>query len=162
MFRLAALWSVFVAAVILLLVLREERLAAEGRVPLGRLRRFWFRRERRRFPRYRVDWAVRYERAGSEEKPSLPAQARDLSQGGAGLLVQERLEVGTQITVSFPLPGGGEPLILRGRVVRVKELPAGTGTPSGQRSFFVGIQFEGLDLKVAEQVGKALGHDGSH
>ncbi|MBI3322612.1 MAG: hypothetical protein HYZ94_02910, partial [Candidatus Omnitrophica bacterium] len=77
MMRLAAIWAVAVAGLILFLVMREERLIARGRIPMGRLRRFWFREERRRAPRYRVNWPVRYQRL--EGGPSTNGHTKDVS-----------------------------------------------------------------------------------
>ena len=90
MIRFMALWSVLMAGLVLLVILREDHLSSEGKVPVGRLRRFWLQSERRRSPRYRVDWTIRYRRGTSN--PSVQhAETRDVSETGAGLVVREWL-----------------------------------------------------------------------
>ncbi len=150
MFRLTALWGIFVAVFILLIILREDRLAAQGRVPLGRLRRLWLKPDRRRAPRYRVDWPVRYQRL----PPSVMnhANSRDLSMTGVALVVPERLEVGSLIQVELTLPGQPSPWIVTGQVMWGREVPSS----KEQRIFAVGIQFQGLDAQMEVTLAAAL------
>ena len=149
MFRLTALWAIFVAGLILGILLREERLASRGKVPLGRLRRLWFKNDRRRAPRFRVDWPVRYQRlppSGSNH-----GQSRDLSSTGVSLIVPERLEVGALLEVNLTLPGQLAPCAITGLVVWSKELPS-----NGQRLFAVGIQFQGIAPEIQKRLTQAL------
>ena len=149
MFRLTALWAVFVAMLIFGILLREERLATRGKVPLGRLRRLWFKNDRRRAPRFRVDWPIQYQRV--PPSGSNHAQSRDLSATGVSLIVPERLEVGVLLEVNLTLPGQLEPCPMTGPVVWSKELRS-----SGQRLFAVGIQFQGITPEIQKRLTQAL------
>ena len=78
MIRLIALTAAGIAMMILGIVVREERLAARGRVPMGRLRRLLPGPDRRKFPRWRVDYPIRYQRLpdGAGRRPAAQAGSR--------------------------------------------------------------------------------------
>ncbi len=149
MFRLAALWAVLVAAALWLILTREERLAARGKVPLGRLRRFWLKSERRRAPRYRVNWPVRYQRVAATAIN--PAKSRDLSATGVALVVSERLEIGSRIQMELSLPNRSAPLMVTGQVIWRREGPG-----ADQRIFYIGVHFLGLQPETSKALTEAL------
>lgn len=155
MVRFLALLSVAVAILTLWVVLREERLAAQGKVPLGRLRRFWFKAERRRAPRFRIDWPIRYQRLEGQANHS--AQGRDLSLTGVGLVVEERLEVGSQIQVQFTMPKETHPLEVTGQVAWLREVSQRSDAASQVRRFFIGVQFHPMDPEARSRLAKLLG-----
>ncbi len=160
MIRLTAIWMGVVAIFILAIVLREERLAAQGKVPLGRLRRLWMKSDRRRAPRYRVDWPIRYLRLG-EPPPSLPAKTRDVSSTGVGLVVTERLTAGSQIELSLTFPGETSPLKVIGQVAWSREVSSSVDSQvsylQDTRLFFVGLRFQGLDPQIQQRLIETLG-----
>lgn len=157
MIRMLALWSVMVAAVILLVVLREGRLAARGKVPMGRLRRFWFRTERRRAPRYRVNWPVHYRRV--EGGPSTNGQTRDVSQTGAGMTITvlEKMPVGCMIHLELLLPERPSAIQVTGEVVWTKEATAPEPPPGEPRLFHMGVRFHNITPELGSLIAKALG-----
>jgi STE24 endopeptidase len=159
MIRLIAIGLALLASAILLLVLREERLVAQGKVPLGRLRRFWFKEERRRAPRYRIDWEVRYLRLEPAAGPALSkpfvlrqaqderrgegsARTRDVSQTGVGLVVRERLEVGSPLQLELIPPIKSTPLLVLGEVAWIREMEP---TGDNERLFFAGVRFHPME-----------------
>lgn len=154
MIQLAALWTVLIAMVILLVILREDYLIRQGKVPIGRLRRLWFKSERRSAPRYQLDWPVRYIRSVTE----LPVQSqmRNLSQTGMGLLVQENLRVGTSLQLEIMVPTQGLPIKLSGQVVWAKEIRLGPDAKGGTRVFFIGIRFFAISPQVEATIKRAL------
>ncbi len=161
MIRLIALGGVLLASLILLLILREERLTVQGKVPMGRLRRLWWRAERRRAPRYRVDWSVRYLRMNSNPavRPppaETPGQIRDISRLGVGFVVQERLPVGTHLQMAFSISSQDEPLAITGEVVWTKEVPALQSSDNTSRSFLVGVRFRDLTSQEVEALAFTL------
>lgn len=158
MIRVVALWAVLVAAVILVLVLREDRLVALGKVPMGRLRRFWFRGERRRAPRYRVNWPVRYQRVQGGA-PSTNGHTRDVSQTGAGMTitVMERIPVGSLIQLEMLLPERPQPVSVTGEVRWTREVPAPGDPPGEPRLFHVGLRFNNITPEMGTLIAKALG-----
>lgn len=154
MVRLIALWAAMLAASILALVIREERLVSRGRVPTGRLRRLWFGPERRRAPRYRIDWPTRYHRPPDELR--LKLKTRDLSRTGVGLVVQERLEVGSSLQLELTLPKRAQALQLLGQVRWAKEVPPRL-KEDDSRTFFIGVQFLKMDPALESELKQALG-----
>ena len=157
MFRLMALWAVLVAGSIFWILRREERLAAAGKVPLGRLRRLWLHSERRGAPRYRIDWPVRYQwlppkPAGPSFAGMSAAQSRDVSATGVALVVPERLEVGSEIHLELTLPNRSNALAVSGQVMWCRE-----GPRAQERLFFIGVHFAGLNQQTAQTLKEALG-----
>lgn len=155
MVRLIALWAAALAALILALVIREERLASRGKVPTGRLRRLWFGCDRRRAPRYRVDWVARYNRP--PEVTNGKGRTRDVSRMGAGLIVEERLKIGSVLTMELSLPNRPQPLRLSTEVRWTKELPRHLmRNQDGPRAFWVGVQFLKMDPALESDLQRAL------
>ena len=155
MIRNIALWAVFLAASLLGVVLREEHLAARGKVPMGRLRRLWFGPERRRSPRYRVNWSVRYSRAQAAPPPS-EGSTRDLSQTGAGLTITEKVLPGAALNLEVPMPGKTEPLRVTALVVWSKEISGSPEAADGRRRFLVGVHFQNLSFALQQELGSLL------
>lgn len=157
MIRALALWAVFVAVAILCVVLREERMIARGRVPMGRLRRFWFRAERRRAPRYRVNWPVRYQRV--EGGPSTNGHTRDVSQTGAGMTITvlEKIPVGCMIQLELLLPERPGPIQVTGEVVWTREASDAAPAPGEPRLFHAGVRFHNITPEMGSLIAKALG-----
>lgn len=159
MIRLVVLWAAVLGAFLLAWILREERLAARGKIPLGRLRRLWLRPERRRAPRYRVDWTVRYERLESTPPSNGEGKARDISRTGAGLTIAEKLPIGSWIRLEVLPPEETGPLQMTAEVVWLKEIPLAESSSQATRFFFIGIRFRDLDPQIEQRIAQALrGH----
>ena len=139
---------------ILLMIFREDHLVRRGKVPIGRLRRFWFKPDRRDCPRYHLDWPVRYVR--SRVEPPVPSQMRNLSQTGVGLVVQENLKAGSSIQLELDVPNQAGPIKLSGRVIWSKEIPLGPDPRKGVRVFFIGIRFYEMSPQAEANLKKAL------
>ncbi len=153
MIRLIALWLLFLSFAILMLILREEKLVAQGKVPLGRLRRFWLRKDRRRSPRFRTDALIRYRRLNAEEVGS--AQASDLSETGVGLISQNYVEAGSHLQLEFTIQGLPNPLQVVGTVAWIRPVRPRDGKSSEEKLFFIGVQFLNADPAIAVHL-KAL------
>ncbi len=147
MIRLIALWLLFLSLAILMLILREEKLVAQGKVPLGRLRRFWLRKDRRRAPRFRTNALVRYRRMSAAEVGS--AQASDISETGVGLVSQNYIEAGSHLQLEFTIPGLPNPLPVTGTVAWVRPVRSKAGRSTEEKLFFVGVQFLNADPAIA-------------
>lgn len=157
MILLIAGWLVFVSLAILFIIVREEKLIAEGKVPLGRLRRLWFRKNRRRSPRFRTDALVRYRRMSTEEAASASARANDISETGVGLVVQNYLQTGSTLQLEFTIPGLPNPLPVTGTVVWVRPVRPRDGRSSEEKLFFIGVQFLNADPAIAAHLKALLG-----
>ncbi len=81
--------------------------------------------ERRKHPRYPVKMPVTVTHADE----SFTVLVKDICREAVFVEVQRVLPVGTEVTVTFGLPGKDGPLQVGGRVVRVaaKEEPSGPG-----------------------------------
>jgi c-di-GMP-binding flagellar brake protein YcgR len=62
-------------------------------------------RRRRRFPRYRADFAVTLTMFSGAEHQSLRAHCRDLSAAGIGILLAAELPLGEVVALTFSVPG---------------------------------------------------------
>ena len=153
MIRLIALWLLFLTFAILTIILREEKLVAQGKVPLGRLRRLWLRKDRRRAPRFRTNALVRYRRMSAAEVGS--ARASDISETGVGLVSQNYVEAGSRLQLEFTIPGLPNPLSVIGTVAWVRPVRPRDGKSSEEKLFFVGVQFLNADPAIAVHL-KAL------
>ncbi len=147
MIRLMALWLIFISCAILLIILREEKLVAQGKVPLGRLRRFWVRNDRRRAPRYRTNGLVRYRRVNAEDLNG-SARASDISETGVGLVVQHYLAVGSYLQLEFIVPPRPNPLLVAGKVAWIRPVHPKKRSSPEEKFFFVGVQFFDTDPKI--------------
>ena len=156
MIRFLALGIVSISTMVLFIIFREDRLSSAGKVPLGRLRRFWLQGERRRHPRYRIDWNIRYKR-GSESPHVQHAQTRDVSQTGAGLVMKEKLDPGSPLHLEFAIPGKPAPLNVKAEVVWSRPVPQKSEDSTQERLFFVGIRFFNIDPQLSSELVKALG-----
>lgn len=152
MIRNIALWAVALAVFLLMLIVREERLAAQGKIPMGRLRWLWFGPERRRHPRYRVNWSVRYHRS----EISSSAQTRDVSQTGAGLTLTEKVPPGSLLDLEVPVPERQEPLRVTAVVVWSREAAAQPESKEGRRHFLVGVHFQNLSSTLQQELAALL------
>ena len=156
MIRSMALWAAAVAVLLLSIVLLEEKRAALGKTPLGRLRRFWMKPEKRGSDRYRVSWLVRYHRV--ETNPSTPVEieTRDVSRVGAGLTIAEKLPVGSFLRLEIHLPSQPSPLQINAEVVWLKELTR-SSEPREPRRFFIGVRFTPIPSNLQQEIARALG-----
>lgn len=157
------LWAVFLIAVpagILVMLTRDERRAEQARPPMGWVHRFWHGSvvNRRRHPRYRASIPLTYRVVAippavppadthPTEPPAAPAgpdgsgadgTTRDLSVGGAGILVAEKLRPGTDVELRLQGPPPGGVVLVRGLVRWVRELPQSPADP--RRRFWAGLQ----------------------
>jgi type IV pilus assembly protein PilZ len=71
--------------------------------------------------------------------------ARNINEGGIFVESETPHEVGTTVDLQFKLPGSGEPVRVKGTVVRVT--PACDGDAPG-----MGVQFDGLDGPTRQRI----------
>lgn len=114
--------------------------------------------ERRRYLRFDLD-PRRCEVEVLASRPLASAEGKNLSRSGLLFLSPERLEVGEEIELrlSAAAPDGGSRVHrLRGRVVRLEELPEGDGAdgaaPDDAERFEIGMAFESTADDAAQAV----------
>ncbi|MCM8793756.1 MAG: PilZ domain-containing protein [Candidatus Omnitrophica bacterium] len=107
----------------------------------GKVISVWNGRERRRFQRFKTNLPIKYE-VSDKFKPHQEVPTRDISQGGLGLILYEKLKPGTALRIWIELPGKKEKLFVLGNIAWQKEV-----TPEGEskRVFYAGVCFTAVD-----------------
>lgn len=148
-------WLVGTIVVLLLVgiwdvVVQDEQRQRRARPPMGWLRRLLSRdgADRRRFARYRAAIPLTYRvlPAGS----SVAGQTRDVSAGGVGLMLYEKLAPGTLVELTLRCDPPAKPLVVQGSVRWVREMPATAGDP--KRAFWAGIQLAAAGTATVERL----------
>jgi len=110
--------------------------------------------ERRRFLRFDLEpGRFEVEVLGSKDLP--PGEARNLSRNGIVFTSPERLHVGEEIEIRLQdqTPDGGpNPLRVRGRVVRLEELPEAEDPEDGGDLFEIGVAFDADSLASGDDL----------
>jgi hypothetical protein len=115
--------------------------------------------ERRRYLRFELE-PGRFEVEVLAPPDRGSVRARNLSRSGILFSAPERLEVGEEIEIRLAEPGElPRALRLRGRVVRLEELPLGSDAPAAEGAPVVHDRFDvgvALDLDWAEGTDQLL------
>jgi diguanylate cyclase (GGDEF)-like protein len=110
--------------------------------------------ERRRFLRFDLEpGRFEVEVLGSQDLP--PGEARNLSRNGIVFTSPEKLHVGEEIEIRLQdqAPDGGpKPLRVRGRVVRLEELPEAEDPKDGGDLFEIGVAFDADSLASGDDL----------
>src|SRR5437879_12631244 len=77
--------------------------------------------QRRRFPRFKLDTAIRVTEVHSGLSQTVKGRSREISEGGMGGILAGELSAGKTVLVEFPLPTSRQELTLR----RSEELRVG-------------------------------------
>ncbi len=129
---------VILVTALLMLIIEEERIK-KTKVPRGSVEEYWKGKERRRSVRINTSFIVRYT---VEEKPDakLNCRTKDVSIGGMGLMVSERLKQGTMLLLEFLLPDGQVFIKAEGKVAWSSG-EFNERNELGKRIFHMGIEF---------------------
>ena len=122
-------------------------------------------KERRRFPRLKIELFVRYKILGKMEQQG-DGQTKNISAGGICLVAREKLQLGTKVAVEMKFPDSVNPVLAVGRVVWSDESNLGPSI-AGHPRFDNGIEFEQISVldrnRIIEHVkfaqDKTKGHD---
>ncbi|HKN33294.1 MAG TPA: PilZ domain-containing protein [Terriglobales bacterium] len=74
--------------------------------------------QRRRFPRFKLDTAIRVTEVHSGLSQTVKGRSREISEGGMGGILAGELSAGKTVLVEFPLPTSRQELTLRALVHR--------------------------------------------
>ena len=106
------------------------------------------REDRRVFERFSARFPARFQ--DSRDDYGNDVFLRDASASGARILSKERFFLEDNLSLEIELPDGGEPMILNGRVVRVKFLDL---------SFWdIGLQFPQVNFLKMQRLFKLTEH----
>lgn len=139
MIWLGALLLVAVPVTILTMLLRDEARAERTRPPMAWVRRLWrgSARNRRQHPRHRASIPLTYRVLAAGAAPA-EAVTHDLSLGGVGILLSEKLLPGTEVELRLQCAPPAGVITVRGAVRWVRELPPAPG--EARRLFWAGLQ----------------------
>lgn len=129
--------TLFVLAVILLLVWREE-VRFRNSITHGTANKYWMLRERRHFVRFDTSLKIRYNLIGNNTN-SQDAKSNNISRQGLCISTYEKLKEKDNMELEIEVPGFSRPVKLIGRVIWVKELRSPDS--QGRRIFYTGIKF---------------------
>ncbi|MCM8798513.1 MAG: PilZ domain-containing protein [Candidatus Omnitrophica bacterium] len=127
--------------IILLLILQQSHLRKKETFSSGKAIAVWSGKERRRFRRFKIDFSIKYE-VSDKLKTHQEAPTRDISQGGLGLILYEKLKPGTPLRIWIDLPQNKGKLFVLGNVAWEKEV---TREGDERRIFYVGVCFTAVD-----------------
>ncbi len=137
MLLLIELLFIVLLSMILFMIYKDERLHSKKTLLHATLEEYWGGKERREHVRFKKTLEVSYV---VEKKPHLKnGKTLDISEGGAKLLLDEKLAVGTIVDLKIALPNSNRIAELEGEVIwsnKAKESDA-----SGKRFFNSGVRF---------------------
>lgn len=137
MIWLAILIVLLLPIVIWAVLVQEEAFHERRRIPMGWLRRLWSRpaAERRHCHRYRAAIPLTYRILNSSAGV---AQTRDISLGGLGVVLYEKLSPGTVLELTLQTQGPAGPMAVQGQIQWVREVSQQPGET--RRLFWAGVQ----------------------
>ncbi|MBM3254331.1 MAG: PilZ domain-containing protein [Candidatus Omnitrophica bacterium] len=129
--------------VILSLIVFDEHIQKRSSQDKGRLENFWFKEERRQSPRLNINLDVVYKIPNKIDQ-SDNSKSNNISKSGIQLLLKEKFEKDTILSLEFEIPDNSKKKIFAtGQVVWMKE-----NQPlreDGIRTFNAGIRFIQID-----------------
>jgi c-di-GMP-binding flagellar brake protein YcgR len=140
--------AILVTALLMLMV--EEEKIKRGKIPKGAVEEYWKGMERRKSIRIDASFIVRYT---VEEKPNtkLNCRTKDISRGGMGLLVNEKLKGGTLLLLEFLLPDGQVLIKAEGKVAWSSG-EFNERNELGKRIFHMGIEFVNIKPEARDKL----------
>jgi type IV pilus assembly protein PilZ len=77
--------------------------------------------------------------------------SENINEGGMFIVTTKHLEPGAEVRLEFSLPGGEQPVRVKGKVVFVRSPEEATMGPPG-----IGVQFGDLDPEAREQINEIV------
>ncbi|MFA6320676.1 MAG: PilZ domain-containing protein [Candidatus Omnitrophota bacterium] len=128
---------------ILFLIFKNDGFAAKNRFRHAKLEGYWSGRERRQHPRFTQSLAISYSVLKKSIAKNISGKTIDISEGGAKLLLDEKLPLGTALSLKILLPNSGNTAEVAGDIVWTEDA-AGTDELSGKRFFYSGVKFSSI------------------
>lgn len=139
MIWIGALLFLIVPGTILVMVMRDDARAERSRPPTAWVRRLWRGsiQNRRRHERHRASIPLTY-RVISDGAHEAQGVTHDLSLGGVGIVLSEKLQPGTEVELRLQCAPDAGVLTVRGTVRWVREMSPQPG--EARRLFWAGLQ----------------------
>ncbi len=134
--------------VVLFYICYESYRRKKENLARGEIVGLWGRRERRRFKRLKTVLPIQYE-ISNNSRPTQEAVTRDISQGGVGVIIYEKLKEGTPLRIWIDLANKKEKLLVLGDIAWLKEI---LRQDSDKRAFYAGIRFTTIDTPTQLQL----------
>ena len=131
---------ILLLAIVLAMIFKNEGFSLKNRPRQAKLEEYWDGKNRRQHPRFTKSLEVVY--SIMKRRPSKTAAGKtvDISEGGAKLVLDEKLLPGTAINLKILLPGSSQAIETAGEVVWTEDA-SNIKEPSGKRFFYSGIKF---------------------
>lgn len=162
-----ALLFLVVPGAILVMLLRDDARAERARPPMAWVRRLWHGsvHNRRQHPRHRAAIPLTYRVvSGAESRAAASGMTYDLSVGGVGIVLSEKLLPGTEVELRLQGPPEVGLMTVRGTVRWVREMPPQPG--EARRLFWAGLQLmtgsRMTDAQLRTILAHLSGNDGHH
>lgn len=128
---------------ILFLIFKNDGFNAKNRFRHARLEGYWRGKDRRQHPRFTQSLAISYSVMKKRIAEGLSGKTIDISEGGAKLLLDEKLPLGTPLSLKVLLPDSGHTAEIAGDVVWTEDA-SDVDAASGKRFFYSGIKFSSI------------------
>lgn len=148
MFLVITMTFLILLSITLLMLWAHERITNKRIVPRAKIEEAWDGKERRRLVRFKKEIDVEYT---VEKKPHIKkGKSIDISMGGMGLFLDEKLVAGTIIDLKLDIPGTKKIFEVEGEIVWTKD--AEEKDSSGKRFFRAGMKY----IAIKEPCGRHL------
>ena len=148
----AVLFSMLILILVALYI--EERRKNISRAPTGKLIQIWDGSERRRFVRMPAVIPIKYSFSKRTENIKV-AKIKDISIGGICMIINEKLNIKTNICLEIAATDDSAPIRAKGEVIWIKENGEAWDN-EGIRHFNIGVEFKDVLSKDRERLSKFI------
>ncbi|MDD5136793.1 MAG: PilZ domain-containing protein [Candidatus Omnitrophica bacterium] len=131
---------ILLLAAVLYLIFKSDGLVIKSGLRRARVKECWDGKNRRQYPRFMESLEVAYCIVKKRVSGIASGKTVDISEGGAKLLLDEKLPLGTAINLKIALPDSQQQAELIGNVVWTEDA-SDIEDPTGKRFFYSGIKF---------------------
>ena len=134
---------ILLLAIVLFMLFKSEGLALKNKGPKAKIEECWRGDDRRQYPRFTESLGVAYSIVKNHTVKNATGKTINISEGGAKLLLDEKLPPKTFINLKISLSGSGGTAEAIGDVVWTEDA-VDIKDPSGKRFFYSGIKFSSI------------------
>ena len=106
--------------------------------------------ERRKFPRLKFVVGVDYKIVKENHFTSTATQSKDIAAGGVCIVVLDKLEVGSSLSLKFSLPDSAKPISAIGRIAWLEEFSVGSSHNS--KAYDAGVEFIDIEDEDKQKI----------
>jgi hypothetical protein len=143
---------ILLLVIILFMVFNLDGFSARGRRRAASVKEYWCGKDRREHPRFTQSLEVSYSVIKGQVITNAGGKTVDISEGGAKLLLDEKLPQGMRVSLKISIPTARHMVEMTGDVMWTEDA-LDIQDPSGKRFFYSGIKFS----TAQESSGNPLG-----